>query len=144
MLRNAAFALLSLTLVSAPSARADDELLRQAIDAQNAAFRTAFLAGDAEKVASYYTADGQVIAPGAPIASGREAIAAFWKGGMAGVKDLELATTSVEGAGELAVEDGVVTLTAADGSTSKSRYIVVWKRERAQWKLHRDIWNAER
>jgi uncharacterized protein (TIGR02246 family) len=135
-------ALLAFALVCASAARAED--LRGAIEAQNAAFRTAFLAGDAEKVASHYTADARVVAPGAPIASGREAIAAFWKGGMAGVKDLKLTTTSVEGAGELAVEDGVVTLTAPDGSSSSSRYLVVWKREAGQWKLHRDIWNAEK
>ena len=54
------------------------EDLRAEIEGRNAAFRAAFLAQDAEKVASFYTADAQVIAPGAPIASGRPAIAAFW------------------------------------------------------------------
>jgi uncharacterized protein (TIGR02246 family) len=142
MARFTALALLACAFVCAQPARASD--LRGAIEAQNAAFRTAFLAGDAEKVASLYSADAQVIAPGAPIASGRAAIAAFWKGGMAGVKELKLATTGVEGVGELAVEDGVVTLTGADGATSSSRYLVVWKREGGQWRLHRDIWNAEK
>ncbi len=135
-------ALLGALLLAAPTAHADDA--RAGIDAGNAAFRAAFLAGDAEQVAALYTAEANVIAPGAPIAVGRAAIAAFWKGAMAGIKDVKLATTAVESAGDLAVEDGVVTLTAPDGATSTARYLVVWKREGGKWKLHRDIWNGEK
>jgi uncharacterized protein (TIGR02246 family) len=138
-MRLAAFAILSLAILAAPAARAD---LESDIEAQPAAVRTAFLSGDAAKVAALYTKEAQVIAPGSPIAAGREAIAAFWKGAMAGVKDVNLATTKVEGDDDLAVEDGVVTLTAPDGSTSTARYLVVWKHEDGKWKLHRDIWNA--
>ena len=138
-MRTAAYLALSLALLAAPAARAD---LKADIEAQNTAFRTAFLSGDAEKVAAMYTKDAQVIAPGAPIAAGREAIGAFGKGAMPGVKDVKLETTSVETVGELTVEDGVVTLTAPDGAASSARYLVVWKREAGKWKLHRDIWNS--
>jgi len=122
-------------------ARAED--VRKAVDAGNAAFRTAFLAGDAVKVSELYTHNAEVIPAGAPIASGRAAIAEFWKGAIAGgVKDIALETRAVESAGDLAVEDGTVKLTAADGAVAVSRYVVVWKRESGVWKLHRDIWNA--
>lgn len=127
---------------SASAARADDA--RKGVDAGNAAFRTAFLAGDAQKVSELYTTDGEVIAPGAPIARGRAAIAAFWKGAMGGVKDLSLETRAVESAGDLALEDGVVKLTTPDGKVTSDRYVVVWKREGGTWKLHRDIWNSEK
>ncbi|MGH2897071.1 MAG: YybH family protein, partial [Solirubrobacteraceae bacterium] len=86
--------------------------------------------------------DAEVIAPGAPIAHGRAAIAAVWKGAMGGVKDVSLETRAVESAGDFAVEDGTAKLTAPDGSVSADRYIVVWKREGGTWKLHRDIWNS--
>jgi uncharacterized protein (TIGR02246 family) len=135
-------ALVLLIGLTAASSRADD--VRKAVDAGNAAFRTAFLAGDAQKVSELYTADAEVTPPGAPIARGRAAIAAFWKGGMAGIKDLSLETRAVESSGDLAVEDGNVKLTAPDGAVSTSRYIVVWKRDAGTWKLHRDIWNAEK
>lgn len=131
---------LSIGLASQP-ARAED--IRKAIDAGNAAFRTALLAGDARKISGLYTANADVIPAGAPIASGRAAIAAFWQGAIdAGVKDLALETRGVEAAGDLAIEDGAATFTSADGALSSSRYVVVWKREGGSWKLHRDIWNA--
>ena len=137
-MRTIPFLVLAFVLAAA-TARAD---LKADIEAQNAAFRTAFLSGEASKVAALYTKEAQVVAPGAPIAAGREAIATFWKGAMAVVKDVKLATTSVESDDDLAVEDGVVTLTAPDGSTSTARYLVVWKHEDGKWKLHRDIWNT--
>jgi len=135
-------ALALVIVLAATTVRAED--VRKAVDAGNAAFRTAFLAGDAQKVSELYTADAEIIAPGAPIARGRAAIAAFWKGGMSGVKELSLETRAVESAGDLAVEDGTVKLTGADGAVSTSRYVVVWKRDGGAWKLHRDIWNSEK
>jgi uncharacterized protein (TIGR02246 family) len=138
-MRLAGFLVLSLALLAAPVARAD---LKADIEKQNAAFRDAFLKGNAVDLAALYTKEAQVIPPGGPIAAGREAIAAFWKGAMAGIKDVNLATTTVESDDDLAVEDGVVTLTAADGSKSTARYVVVWKHEDDKWRLHRDIWNT--
>jgi hypothetical protein len=61
---------------------------------------------------------------------------------MEGTKSAKLETLSVESDGELAFEEGVVQLTANDGSQSAERYIVVWKRVGRRWHLHRDIWNA--
>jgi uncharacterized protein (TIGR02246 family) len=139
---SACVSLLGLALFLVSPARADD--LRAAVEAQNAVFRRAFLAGDAEKLAGLYTPDAKVIAPGAPIASGRAEIAAFWKGASKGVEDLRLDTLAVSPAGEYAIEDGTVTITAADGSATTNRYVVVWKRDSGKLHLFRDIWNAEK
>jgi ketosteroid isomerase-like protein len=85
-----------------------------------------------------------VIAPGAPVAQGRAAIAAAWQKPIdAGVKDLTLTTADVESAADLAVETGTVRLVPREGAATESRYVVVWKRADGQWRLHRDIWNAE-
>ena len=93
-------------LVSAP-ASADD--VRQSVEAGNRAFVAAFLRGDATAVADLYTENAQVIAPGAPIATGRAAIAAFWQSSIAsGIKDVTLETTEVESDGSLACETGVI------------------------------------
>jgi uncharacterized protein (TIGR02246 family) len=135
-------ALMIMTLESGTAAAADD--VRAAVDAGNAAFKAAFLKGDANAVADLYTEDGEVIAPGAPLARGRPAISGAWQKAMdSGVKDLTLATEKVESAGDLAVETGKVTLVAKDGSASHARYLVVWKRTDGTWQLHRDIWNVE-
>jgi uncharacterized protein (TIGR02246 family) len=118
--------------------------VRAAVDAGNRAFIAAFLRGDARAVADLYTENAQVIAPGAPVARGRSAIAAAWQKAMdAGVKDLKLDTADVESSGDLACETGTVRLVAKDGAPTEGRYVVVWKRTNGKWMLHRDIWNAE-
>ena len=137
-----AFALVATVVVRASPACADE--VRDAVEAGNKAFIAAFLRGDAKAVADLYTEDAQVIAPGAPVAQGRAAIAALWQESIdSGVKDVTLTTQNVESAGDLACETGTVKLVASDGAASVARYVVVWKRTGGQWKLHRDIWNAE-
>ena len=128
-------------LLSAAPARSDD--VRNAVEAGNRAFITAFLRGDATAVANRYTEDAQVIAPGSPAASGRPAIAAFWQNSIdSGVKDVALETAEVESAGDLAYETGIVRLVAKDGTTTEARYVVIWRRIDGNWMLHRDIWNS--
>jgi uncharacterized protein (TIGR02246 family) len=135
----AAFA--SIALVE--TALAESENVRAAVEAGNRAFAAAFAKGDSEAIARLYTEDGQVIPPGAPIASGRAALAAFWRGTIeSGIKSVALETTAVESAGDLAYETGTARLTAGDGAINEARYVVVWKRVGKQWLLHRDIWNA--
>ena len=131
-------------LVLSHAARADE--VRDAVEAGNRAFIEAALAGDAKAVSQLYTETAQVIAPGAPVTTGRAAIAAFWLSSFetAPVKAMQLETLDLESAGDLAYETGKVTIVARDGATSSARYLVVWKREGGGWKLHRDIWNAER
>jgi ketosteroid isomerase-like protein len=128
-----------LALLIAAGARADE--FRDAVEAGNRAFKAAFLKGDATAVGELYTVDAKVIAPGAEVANGRAAIAAFWKAASAGAKDVVLTTGVTEFDGDLGYEDGTVTLVDASGKSSTSRYVVVWKREQGVWKLHRDIWN---
>ncbi|MEO8755396.1 MAG: SgcJ/EcaC family oxidoreductase [Casimicrobiaceae bacterium] len=120
------------------------DAVRDGVEAGNRAFIAAFLRGDAQAVANLYTENAQVIAPGAPVARGRTAIAAAWQKAInTGVKDIVLSTADVESAGDLACETGVVRLVARDGGVTEGRYVVVWKRAHGQWKLHRDIWNVE-
>ena len=128
-------------LVPAISARSDQ--VRDAVDAGNRAFIKAFLQGNATAVANLYTPDAQVIAPGAPTAKGRSAVAAFWQKTIdSGIKDVTLETSEVESAGDLAYETGNVRLVAKDGTVSNARYVVIWKRIDGKWLLHRDTWNS--
>jgi len=135
-----ATALASVWLASA--AHAESENVRAAIEAGNRAFMAAFLNGDSAAIARLYTEDAQVIPPGAPVATGRPALAAFWQSSIeSGIKGIVLETTAVESAGDLAYETGTVRLTAKDGAVTEARYVVVGKRVGEQWMLHRDIWN---
>jgi uncharacterized protein (TIGR02246 family) len=116
---------------------------RAAIESGNRAFIAAFLRGDAQAVADLYTEDAKVIPPGSEVASGRSAIAAFWRTVMdTVVKDLTLDTIEVESAGDLACEVGAVKVVGANSQLTAGRYVVVWKRQNGHWKIHRDIWNS--
>ena len=118
-------------------------MIRAAIESGNRAFIAAFLRGDARAVADLYTEDARVIPPGGEIASGRPAIATFWRSVMdAGVEDLTLDTTEVESAGDLAYELGTVRVVGKNRQVTAGRYVVVWKQQNGHWKLHRDIWNS--
>ena len=134
--------LLITVLLHGTSARSDD--VRAAVEAGNRTFIAAFLRGDAQAVAELYTEDAEVIAPGAPVARGRSAIAAAWQKAIdSGVKDLTLNTANVESSSDLACETGIVRLVAKDGGITEGRYVVVWKRTDGKWKLYRDIWNGQ-
>jgi len=134
---------LAVGALAASHAYADD--VRAAVEAGNRAFVAAFLRGDSQAVARLYTENADVIAPGAPVARGRTAIAAAWQKAIdSGVKDVALTTQDVDSAGDLAAETGKVRLVARDGTATEARYVVVWKRVGGEWKLHRDIWNAEK
>jgi uncharacterized protein (TIGR02246 family) len=118
------------------------DLTRDAVDAANATFVKLFRAGDARGVSELYTEDAQVVAPGAEVARGRAAIAAYWAGGMKTTRGVRLETAHVESSGDLAFEDGVVHLEGSDGTKSSARYVVVWKRSGGRWLMHRDVWNT--
>ena len=75
---------------------------------------------------------------------GREAIAAWWEGGLVeGGPTLDLQTGevfSVEGA---ALEMGSYVFTGADGShIDHGNYMVAWSHTEDGWKIARDIWNS--
>jgi uncharacterized protein (TIGR02246 family) len=121
-------------------AAADD--VQKAIQANNAGLAADLLRGDATAVAERYTADAAVFPPGGSVARGTAAIEAFWTAALtAGIEDVELTTNTVESAGDLAFEEGTVSITDGKGQTTQEHYVVVWKRVGAEWKLHRDIWN---
>jgi uncharacterized protein (TIGR02246 family) len=117
---------------------------RKAIEAANGKFSADFAKGDAAAVASHYTADAWAFPPNGDIARGRDAIGKLWKGAMdGGVKAVKLTTLEVEAHGDVAHEAGTYALSGEGGKAlDTGKYVVVWKRQGGQWKIHRDIWNT--
>jgi ketosteroid isomerase-like protein len=117
---------------------------RAAIEAANARFGSLFKQANGAGVAALYTQDAQVLPPNGDIVSGGAAIQKFWQGVMdAGIKGAKLTTLEVTPAGNTAYEVGRYELSGADGSVlDNGKYVVIWKRDGGQWKLHRDIWNT--
>ena len=114
------------------------------IRSANQNFEKNFADGDARGMASLYTSDGILLPPGAGVQEGSEAIKNFWQMVMdMGVKRAQLATVHVEREGETAIEMGNYKLSGAEGQRlDEGKYIVIWKRQDGDWKLHKDIWNT--
>ena len=110
----------------------------------NQNFEKKFADGDAQGMAALYTGDGVLLPPGAGIQKGANAIGNFWQMVMdMGIKTARLETLEAEQEGETAIEMGQYELGGADGQRmDQGKYIVIWKREDGQWKLHKDIWNT--
>jgi uncharacterized protein (TIGR02246 family) len=121
--------------------------IRRAIAAGNQKFMDAISRGDGAAVAALYTATARALPPGAPVVEGRAAIQAFWQGVIdSGVRDVKLETIAVETTGaSLAAEVGRAVLTVnqpgGESATVEGKYVVVWKEDGGEWKLHADIWN---
>lgn len=133
------FALLLLTGVSA-FAQKD---MKADIMAANQVFMEAFAKG-AATMNAYYSTDAQLMPPGMEAINGNTAIGTFWKGAYeSGVKKAKLETSeAIENGGQV-FEVGQYTLYGAnDAQLDTGKYIVIWKKEGGQWKLHRDIWNT--
>lgn len=119
---------------------------RAAIAQVNERWMAAFNKGDAAALGALYTADAQVMAPGAQTVTGPQGAQAVFEGAFKmGVKSARLETAELLGGGQMVTEIGRYTMMAADEQVvDTGRYIVVWKREGSGWKLHRDIWNSDR
>jgi uncharacterized protein (TIGR02246 family) len=128
------------------SADAGTSDVRAAIEQAGARFSEAYASGDAKAVAAFYTEDAIAFPPGGEMVKGREAIRQMWQSTMdSGVKSLSFKVLDVGASGDLAHETGTVLLNVhAQGkepTTASAKYVVVWKRQGNDWKLHRDIWN---
>ena len=108
------------------------------------AFEKHFNQGDAAGIAELYTNDGMLLPAGSDFVQGKEAIRDFWQGAMnMGIKEAKLDILEVDLQGNWAIERGRYQLKGAGGEVmDQGKYIVIWKQEQDQWKLHRDIWNT--
>ena len=124
----------------------DNSKIRDAILDANKIFMEFSNSGDAAGLAALYTENGQLLPPNSEFVTGRQAIQEFHQGGMdTGIKSLKLETIEVEGMGKTAYEVGKYTLfDDGDQMIDTGKYVVIWKQEAGQWRLHRDIWNSRR
>jgi uncharacterized protein (TIGR02246 family) len=129
------------TQTSAPAVdtRAADEAAIRAVDA---AWTKAAESKDGASFAAVYADGASLMAPGAPITTGKEAIAKGLTGMMADKNfALSFGPTKIEVAksGDMAYELGDYSLTQSDkkgkAQTSKGKYVVVWgKQADGSWK----------
>ncbi|WP_303310026.1 SgcJ/EcaC family oxidoreductase [Hymenobacter sp. BT730] len=118
--------------------------IRDEIRRANDTFEASFARGDSAAIASLYTESGVVLPTGMEPIQGTAGIQAFWQGAMEmGIKQIKLKTREVEELEDTAIELGNYTLFAGNGQQiDQGKYMVVWKEQGGQWKLHQDIWNT--
>jgi uncharacterized protein (TIGR02246 family) len=114
-----------------------------AIAAATAQFIEAFTRQDAAACARLYTEQGATLPPGADIAHGREAIQAVWQEAFdAGLTGFQVDSLEVESAGDLAYEVERYAMYAGDEIADEGKYLLIWKREGGEWRIHRDMVNS--
>ena len=115
-----------------------------AIRAANDRFMDAFNSGDTEGLASLYTDEGQILPTGRDVVTGKVEIQGFWQALLEmGIKSAKLETLELNEYTDTAVEVGKYKLGGEDDQVlDQGKYIVIWKQEDGQWKLHRDIFNT--
>lgn len=125
------------------SAVSQDPTARAAIDAVNQQFMAIFRSADPAALTALYTSNGQLLPPHGDIVTGTQAINKFWQGFLAPGIAVTFKSLEVETHGDIGHEVAYYTVTDEGGKVlDTGKYIVIWKREGGQWKLHRDIWNT--
>ena len=117
---------------------------RTAIEAANKKFAAAAAKADAAAMAALYTTDAAAYPANSDIVSGRDAIQTLWKSVIdSGITQVELNTSEVEAAGDIAYETGAYVMKMKDGTLAdRGKYVVIWKRTGGDWLIHRDIWTT--
>lgn len=133
-----------IALAGSPTAIAQTGTVKAAIDVSNKTFSEALAAGNAAGVAALHTEDAMLLPPNSEAVSGRPAIEKLFAAFVAaGLKGVTLTSQEVEAHGETATELGAYSIKDATGKeVDRGKYIVLWKRVKGEWKLHRDIWNS--
>jgi ketosteroid isomerase-like protein len=148
-----ACAVLALTACNTPSdtkvagasteeAPFDKQATITVIDSLNKKYADAMLKGDSAAVVAMFTSDGKVLPPNEAEA-GAAAMGTMIKGlPQSGITKIIFKTDDLFGSGEYVTEAGHYEMGDSTRTFEKGKYLVVWKKQNGQWKLHRDIWNS--
>jgi len=116
-----------------PAPRAADEA---AIRAAAEAYVVALGKGDADKLASLWTADGDIIDAAGNVFGGREAVTLDKEAAAAGRPEFRISETRLRFlSDDVAIEDGSVELVPSEGEPLTGRFSATWVRQGGGWKL---------
>ena len=116
--------------------------IRSGIEAANKRFVEAFSKGDAARIAAMYAEGARVLPPNSPMVQGRQRIQELWQSFINTGAKLMLSTSDVEAQGNVVYEVGTYELIFPDNKRDAGKYVVIWRRQKRDWKLAVDIWNS--
>ncbi|QEC67049.1 DUF4440 domain-containing protein [Panacibacter ginsenosidivorans] len=119
--------------------------VKAAIVSSNQLFADAFVKGDSTLLIDRYAPDACLLPADMHTLCGHQAIATFYRGAYdMGVRNVKLNTTQLYGEGEYVTEEGTYEIFAAENkSMDKGKFLVLWKKTDAGWKMFRDIFNSD-
>ena len=132
-----------LCLLAMPAVAQD----KATIEKLNDAFEAAFNKSDFAALGNMYTEDAYLLPPGSPMAQGRANVQTFWTEAGRALGELKLTTVDVKPLGnDAAREIGRFSLKTKGQQPQEvsGKYVVLWQKVGADWKLATDIWNADK
>nr|WP_299385830.1 DUF4440 domain-containing protein [Allomuricauda sp.] len=126
----------------ASSNQAEEDAIRVA----SKAFSIAYVQQDFDSMARLYTEDAKLMPLGVPIVEGREAIKSRWEMGReTRILNHSMDAEEIQIVGDYAYDYGYYQGSSQKGNEPvahwKGKYVVVWKKVGAEWKMYIDIWN---
>lgn len=109
-------------------------------------FSAYYMEEDYESLANAYASDAKILPPGADIIEGKEAIKKRWvlPDGVS-VPHHKISPVEIKVIGDYAYDMGYYegkTRRADQSEVSwKGKYLIVWKKEKGDWKIYMDAWN---
>jgi len=151
IIRGAAAACMVIAVVPACTGHLDDQTDVRAIQSANAAWDSAWNAGDAHALAALYLPNAVTMAPNAPGVHGREAIRAWSQLYLEQFREINRThTEDVRVSGNLAVARGTQETwtypkVGGDSAYDEAKWVVVYARQAdGSWKVLWEIWNSDR
>lgn len=117
--------------------------VREAIEEHNRQFMSMFKNADGAGLAALYTEDAIMMPPGMDFVRGKEAIGKTLEGLRTMIPEVVFIVEEVGSQGDWAVEMSTYKMLGPESQElDHGKYIVVWKFENGDWKMHRDIFNS--
>ena len=118
-----------------------------AIHALSRRFSEAYVRGDVEAMVGLYTADAVIFPERAEMIAGREPIRRYWTLGPGRrITRHSAAPTAIVVDGDHAYDYGTYEIAGENDGEAwgphRGKYVIVWRREPAGWRMHLDMWNS--
>lgn len=117
------------------------------IEAASREFSAAYVRGDVDSMVALYTPDAVIFPNNSEMIQGHEAIRRYWTLAPGQILTHHRATrTEIRVDGDHAYDYGVYeiagTSNGAAWGPSHGKYVIVWRRTPAGWRMHLDMWNS--
>ncbi|WP_420126255.1 YybH family protein [Longimicrobium sp.] len=118
-----------------------------AIEAASREFSAAYVRGDVDSMLALYTPDAVIFPNNSEMITGADAIRGYWTLGAGQTVTHHRATpTEIRIDGNHAYDYGVYEISGTVNGTpygpTHGKYVIVWRRTPAGWRMHLDMWNA--